>query len=176
MIAGRSEGGTFMSRSVRWWCCCACTIALCATLPRTAAAQETRAGIITQAQAAKAADLKPYEPGKAERIAADLQKRLLGTPDGFYPWFESVYSGGGFTLGSGYRRFTGDRTYVDARGLYSAKSYKLGEIAADSLGLANGHLDLRAVSGWRDATRVAFYGVGPDTPIEAHSNFQFQQA
>src|SRR4051812_26049333 len=140
MIAGRCEGGTFMSRSARWWCCWACTIAICATLPRTAAAQETRAGIITQAQAAKAADLKPYVPGKAERIAADLQQRLLGTPDGFYPWFESVYSGGGFTLGSGYRHFYGDRTYIDARGLYSTKAYKLAEVATDSLGLAHGRV------------------------------------
>ena len=145
-------------------------------LPASLAAQETRAAIIAEAQAEKARQLKPYVPSKAERLASGVKQRLFETPNGFYPWFDSVYSGGGFTLGGGYRRFYGDRTYWDARGLYSAKSYKLAELATTSLDLAQGHVDFRAVGGWRDATQVSFFGVGGDTVADAQSNFRLQQA
>ena len=80
-------------------------------VPSGAAGQETRADTIAAAQAEKAQHLAPYVPSKAERIAADVQRRLFATPNGFYPWFDSVYSGGGLTLGAGFRRFYGDRTF-----------------------------------------------------------------
>jgi hypothetical protein len=143
--------------------------------PAAAAAQETREAIIAAAQAAKARDLKPYVPNTAERIAGDLKKRLLDTPHGFYPWFDSVYSGGGLTGGAGFRRFVGDQSFIEARGLFSAKAYKLAEIATGSLGPSR-RFEVRAAGGWRDATQVAFYGVGNDTAPEAVSNFQLQQA
>jgi hypothetical protein len=145
-------------------------------LAAPAAAQETRADAIADAQAAKAGALEPYVPGKAERIALGVKQRLLEQPEGFYPWFDSVYSGGGFTLGGGYRQFYGDRTRWDARGLYSVKQYKLVELATESIGVAEGRVDLRAVGGWRDATEVAFYGVGGSTGVDAKSNFRMQQA
>jgi len=143
--------------------------------PGTAAAQETRAAAIAEAQAEKAQQLRPYEPGTAERIASGFKTRFFETPTGFYPWFSSVYSGGGFTLGAGYRQFYGDRTFWDARGLLSIKGYKLFEVMTSSLGLATG-VDLHAVGGWRDATQVAFYGVGSDTPLEGESNFRMKQS
>ena len=53
---------------------------------------------------------------------------------------------------------------LDARGLYSAKAYKLVELAtAVARPRRSGRVDLHAVGGWRDATQVAFYGVGGDT-------------
>jgi hypothetical protein len=140
------------------------------------AAQESRAATIADAQAAKAGQLTPYEPTKAERIAADVKRRLLETPHGFYPWFDSVYSGGGFTLGAGYRHFVGDQSFLSARGLFSAKSYKLGEIGGDWLGLARGRVNFHAVTGWRDATQVAYYGLGTTSSPDAKSNFRMQQA
>jgi hypothetical protein len=143
---------------------------------QVAGAQETRAATIAEAQAAKAKAIQPYMPGKAERIAARVKRRLFRGPDGPYPWLSSVYSGGGLTLGAGYRTFTGDRTYVDARGLISAKAYKLVELATESVGMAERRVDLRAVGGWRDATQVAFYGVGGDSTADAKSNFRLQEA
>ena len=141
-----------------------------------AVAQETRAEAIAQAQAAKAAKLAPYEPGAAERIAAAIKRQFIETPDGFYPYFDSVYSGGGFTLGAGYRKFLGDRTFFDVRGLYSVKSYKLIELVTQTLGMAHGHIGLRANGGYRDATQVAYYGVGGDTTTDGISNYRMQQS
>jgi len=152
-------------------------IALLAAAPAPpAVAQDSRAGGIAEAQAAKAAQVEPYMPGKAERIATAVKARLFPSPSGFHPWLDSVYSGGGFTLGAGYRRFYGDRTSWDARGLFSAKAYKRVELSTDSIGAGRGRVDLHAVGGWRDATEVSFYGVGGDTSPDAKSNFRLKQA
>ena len=122
-----------MTRLVLLWG--AITVIAPAFLPAAALAQETtRAAEIAAAQAEKARNVVPYEPSKAERIADDVQDRLLETPQGFYPWFDSVYSGGGFTGGAGYRHFIGDRTFIDTRGLLSGKGYKLAEVAIDGIG------------------------------------------
>ena len=93
-----------------------------------------------------------------------MEREFLQDPNGLYPYFGSVYSGGGFTLGAGYRQFYGDRTHADLKGLYSLKNYKLFELSTDSWGHADGRLDLHARAGWRDATQVAFYGLGMTTP------------
>ena len=144
--------------------------------PEAAGAQATRAAEIADAQQKKAEALQPYEPSTAERIMANIKQRLLDSPDGFYPWLDSVYSGGGFTLGAGYRRFYGDRTFWDARGLLSVKAYKRAEVATNAIAVGQGRVDLRAVAGWRDATQVSFYGIGNDKTLEAKSNFRLQQA
>jgi surface antigen Omp85-like protein len=138
-------------------------------------AQETREAEIAAEQAKKAAEAKPYEEGAAERWVVTIRREFLAEPSGFYPYFASVYSGGGFTLGAGYRQFFGDRTHWDVKGLYSAKGYKLIELTADSWGHAQGRLDLHGRVGWRDATRVAFYGLGIDSP-EDRSNFRMKQS
>ena len=144
--------------------------------PPSAAAQETtRAAEIAAAQAEKALRLAPYEPSKAERIAANAKERLLDTPEGLYPWFDSVYSGGGLTGGAGYRHFTGDRTFIDARGLLSGKGYKLAELAIDGIGDNGTPFDFRATGGWRDATEVSYYGLGNDTVSGAETDFRLQQ-
>ena len=71
-----------------------------------------------------------------------MREALVEEPSGFYPYFDSVYSGGGFTLGAGYRQFTGDRTHWNLAGLYSLSSYKLIEVSVVSPGHASGRLDL----------------------------------
>src|SRR5688572_33036791 len=80
---------------------CAAVITLVAG---PALAQDTREAVIVQAQAEKATRLEPYEPNRVEAILKQLQNTLVLAPEGAYPVFGSVYSGGGFTLGAGYRR------------------------------------------------------------------------
>jgi outer membrane protein assembly factor BamA len=103
-----------------------------------------------------------------------LQREVLQDPSGFYPTFATVYSGGGLTLGGGYRRFYGDRTHADVKGMYSIKGYKLIEVSSDSWGHADGRLNLHSRAGWRDATQVAFYGLGMDSPQDG-TNFRMKQ-
>ncbi|HEX7019159.1 MAG TPA: hypothetical protein VF159_04060 [Gemmatimonadaceae bacterium] len=150
-------------------------VALLALQISPASAQETREALIVAEQEKKAAELKPYEPGAAERWAVALRREFIGDPNGFYPLFASVYSGGGLTLGAGYRRFYGDRTHWDVQGLYSIKGYKLIELSTTSWGHARGRVDLRARAGWRDATQVAFYGLGIDSS-DLRTDFRMKQA
>ena len=104
------------------------TAGLILAAPLAAAAQDTREGTITAAQAEKAAALTPYVPSKAEAMLSRALDLLTLPPNGFYPYFGSVYSGGGFTLGAGYRHFVSDRSTVSVSGLYSLKNYKLFEV------------------------------------------------
>ena len=137
-------------------------------------AQETREAEWTAEQVKKAAAAKPYVPSGPERWLSTIKRELLEEPAGLYPYFGSVYSGGGFTLGAGYRTYTGERTHFDLKGMYSFKSYKSIELSTDSWGHAAGRIDVHARAGWRDATQVAYYGLGTDTPND-RSNFRMQE-
>jgi hypothetical protein len=136
--------------------------------------QDTREAEWTAQQQQKASTAKPYEPSAAERWLIAGRREFIEQPAGFYPYFASVYSGGGFTLGAGYRTYLNDRTHVDVKGLYSIKSYKFLELSMDSWGHADGRVDLHARTGWRDATQVAFYGLGIDSS-DFRSNFRLKQ-
>ena len=142
--------------------------------PSFALAQDTREAEIAALQKEKAANLAPHRPNRGEELLLQLRQTLIEQPSGFFPYFDSVYSGGGFTLGEGYRQFTGDRTHWSIAGLYSAKGYKLIQASEVSPGHWSGRLDLRASAGWRDATRVAYHGLGIDSPAEGAA-FRMQQ-
>ena len=145
-------------------------------VPAIARAQDTRAGAIAEEQASKAAHLAPREPPFAEKLVIAARQMMVLEPSGFYPYFDSVYSGGGFTLGAGYRQFTGDRTHWHVAGLYSASSYKLIDTGFTSPGHWDGRLDWRGSVGWRDATQVAYHGLGIDSPADPGTGFRMQQA
>jgi hypothetical protein len=140
-----------------------------------ATAQNSRAANIAAEQAEKAKTVQPYTPNAVERRLVWLKREFLEEPSGVYPYFGSVYPGGGFTLGAGYRQFYGDRTHADVKGLYSLSAYKLIELSTDSWGHAAGRVDLHGRAGWRDATQVAFHGLGMDSP-EDRANFRMKQA
>ena len=144
-------------------------------MPLTAVAQETREGTITAEQAEKATRLAPREPHWSENLLLSVRQTLVEQPSGFYPYFGSVHSGGGFTLGGGYRRFTGDRTHWNVAGLYSGKGYKLVEASATSPGHFSGHLDLHGSALWRDATRVSYHGLGIESPADVDTAYRMQQ-
>ena len=139
------------------------------------AAQDRRADLMAAEQARKAADPPAHRPAPGERLVKSIENVLYGTPNGFYPYFDSVYSGGGFTGGAGYRRYVGDATYWDVKGLYSVKNYKLVELSTASLDLMGGRLALGARAGWRDATQVGYYGLGMDSTRGERANFGFEQ-
>jgi hypothetical protein len=145
-------------------------------VPVLASGQETRAAAIAAEQAEKATRLAPHQPNRIEDLILTMRQTMVEAPSGFYPYFASVYSGGGFTLGAGYRQFTGDRTHWNIAGLYSVPGYKLIEASTVSPGHWAGRLDLRAVAGWRDATQVAYHGLGIDSPADPNTAFRMQQA
>src|SRR5437762_3836104 len=143
---------------------------------RPLAAQQSRADVIAEDQAKKAAALRPYEPGRLERALTSVERVFVETPSGFYPFFGSVYTGGGFAIGPGYRRYYGDRTFWDLKGLISIRAYKLVELSTASPAHASGRIDLFANAGWRDATQVPFYGTGTNSLKKTRTDFDMKQA
>jgi hypothetical protein len=149
-------------------------VAWAIALPGAAFAQDTREGIHTAEQAAKAGQLKAYRPSRGEEILDRVTQRLTLAPSGFYPYFGSVYSGGGFTLGAAYRQFVSDRTSLTVSGLYSIKNYKLIDATYDVPAVRK-RPQLTFKVGWRDATQVAYHGLSIDSP-EDRTSFRMEQA
>jgi hypothetical protein len=138
-------------------------------------AQASRQAVIAQQQAEKARDSRPQDPSRVQQLARNIRQRVFDQSGGFFPYFGSVYSGGGFTLGAGYQRGFADRARWDVKGLYSVENYKLLETTTFSPDHWGGRLDLSSEVGWRDATQVGFYGIGMDTSVDDRANFRFQQ-
>jgi hypothetical protein len=141
-------------------------------------AQESRADLIAGQQEAKSRELRAEEPDKIEQIITKMQKNgwvLSANPRGLYPYFDSVYSGGGFTLGAGYRGYYGNYSFAEIRGLYSLKNYKKFEFRTVSKNYAGGHLDLNLLGGWMDATQIPYYGLGIDSSKYSETNFRIQE-
>jgi hypothetical protein len=158
-----------------WSCVLACLCFL--AFVRPAAAQDqpepaTRAGQIEQEQKAKV--VRPHQPGTAERLL-EYAEGTLTTGSGFHPFFISAYAGGGFTLGAGYLKYVSPYNTLDVRGSLTFNGYKRIEaefIAPEFFGRTT---RLSILGGWRDATEVAFYGIGTDSSKDNRVNYSFEQ-
>jgi hypothetical protein len=139
------------------------------------AAPQTRAALIEREQAAKAATLRPYEPDAGERLAQKAQDILVNGGLNWHPFFESAYSGGGFTLGVGYMRHVSPYNRIDLRGSYTVSNYKRVEAEFIAPRLFKRRGVLSVLGGWREATQVGFYGIGGDTSEADRTNYQFDQ-
>ena len=138
-------------------------------------AGDTRAGTVAVQQAEKSKTVKPPEPDKVEAYFRRVERIFLEDPSGFYPYFASVYHGGGLTLGAGYRKYYGDNTFWNIQGLYSFKNYKLIEAGTESKDHLNRRLSFGVKAGWRDATQVRYYGLGIKSSPDDISRFRFQE-
>lgn len=137
----------------------------------------TRAALIAERQAAKARSMAPPVLSKSEQVTDWIQQRLLTErPRGVIPYLDSVYGGGGFTLGAGYRQAFADRSLWVVSGQYSVKQYKQIEFDVVSSVHPKQRVTVGATVGWRDATRVGYYGLGMDTQQSDRADFRFQQA
>jgi hypothetical protein len=135
---------------------------------------DTRQGVIETAAAEKATDLKPYQVTTAEKWVTKIERRFTGQVVRLHPFLEPAYSGGGFTVGSGYTFHPSPYSTLDVRGSYSIREYKLAEAEFNHPRLFDRRAALNIRGGWRDATEVAFHGVGMDSP-DQHLTFGFEQ-
>jgi hypothetical protein len=142
--------------------------------PAAAVAQDTRAAEIAQQQADKAATAAPSEPNRFDRLMTSLERGFASPPGGVFPYFGSVYSGGGFTLGAGYRQFYAREAVWEIKGLYSIKNYKLIEFGTRAPWNYNGRFMKGIRVGYRDAPQVGFYGIGPDSTADDRANFRLE--
>ena len=135
---------------------------------------QSRADEIARRQQARAETATPDVPSRVEGFfeQAEQGKWFVGVPRGWYPAFGSIYPGGGFTGGVGYRQYIGYDSYVDASALYSIHNYKQVKLVASTPNHAGERLDLSASIAWADATQVPFYGLGVDSSQDNRTSFR----
>jgi hypothetical protein len=142
--------------------------------PQTSPASSRQAAI-EQEQAAKVSNLHPYAPNKGERIFDKVDTLLEGGALRWHPFFESAYSGGGFTLGAGHLNYVSAYNYIDVRGSYTITGYKRAEVEFVAPRMFNRRAHLSVLGGWREATQVGFYGIGNNTSKDDRTNYLFRQ-
>ncbi len=144
--------------------------------PQQEQPEGSRVAMIETAQAQKAAGLTPAKPGRAEAYVARISDAFLGGQMHWHTFFDSAYSGGGFTLGAGYTQFVSPYNTVDVRGSITFSGYKRIETEFIAPGLFGRRGTLNAIGGWREATQVGFYGFGTSSSSkDARANYSFQQ-
>jgi hypothetical protein len=137
-----------------------------------ASAQQTRAEEIEAAQAEKATHLETYAPTVTEQRIGRAMRTLTNTPS-IYVYIGSVFPGGWIALGPGYRKPFANTGRFDVHAAGSLRNYRILDSTLKLPDIARGlvQVDLRAT--WLDAPKVAFYGVGIDTPPEDKTSFLF---
>ena len=135
---------------------------------------QSRADEIARQQQARAETATPDVPSRVERFfeQSEQGKWFVGVPRGWYPAFGSIYPGGGFTGGVGYRHYIGYDSYVDASALYSVANYKQVKLAASTPNHLGDRLDLSGSIAWADATQVPFYGLGIGSSQDNRTSFR----
>jgi len=145
------------------------------TAPQAGAPPATRQASIEQQQAAKNRALGAYAPTKGERLFRRADALISGSTLKWHPYFQSAYSGGGFTLGAGRAISVSAYNYIDARASYSVAGYKRAEVEFVAPRIFKRRGQLSVLGGWREATQVGFFGVGMDTNDEQRVNYSFKQ-
>ena len=140
-----------------------------------AAAQDPRVGAVEKEQQEKAAKSHPYVPTRFEKIMNGLEASFTSPPNGFFPAFGNVYSGGGFAVGPGYRRFFGREAVWDIAGLYSIRGYKRVDVGVRSPWDGRGRLTMGLRAGWMDATQIGYYGLGMGSGSDDRANFRLKR-
>ena len=135
---------------------------------------ETRQAIVDTAAGDKAKVLKPYQMTTAEKWIIKIERRFTGQVVRLHPFLEPAYSGGGFTIGSGYMFHPSPYSALDVRGSYSIRSYKLAEAEFIHPRLFNRRAELNLRGGWRDATEVGFHGIGNQSS-DTRMTYGFEQ-
>jgi hypothetical protein len=142
-----------------------------------AQAQEpaTREAATEQAQADKSKQLHPYVTTKAERLVDKAETILAGSAIHLHPYFENAYPGGGFAFGAGWAQYVSPYNVLDVRGSWTIPGYKRAEAEFSAPRLFHRRGSLKLLGGWREATEVAFYGLGNDSPSNERFNYGFTQ-
>jgi Omp85 superfamily domain len=135
----------------------------------------SRQAAIEQEQAEKLKTSHPYAPTKSERVFKHIDTVLERGALRWHPYFQSAYSGGGFTLGIGHANYVSAYNSIDARVSYTVAGYTRAEVEFLAPRMFNRRGELSVIGGWREATQVGFYGLGTNTSKDDRTNYLFQQ-
>ena len=140
----------------------AVAVALTFVFAGQAIAQDTRAGVIENAQADRQRVLTPPRPNRAERIITRLQDWGLfaGAPRGLYTMDRFGVPGSGLTFGAGFRQVFADDGAVNTMGAYSASQSSRAEVEVALPSFARRRARVTLYGQYIDAPEVKFFGIG----------------
>ena len=137
--------------------------------------EATRIEAIEQAQAEKLKSLHPYELSMGERLMNKVEDLTVNGGLHWHQFLDSAYHGAGFTLGAGYMHHVSPFNLLDVRGSYSILGYKRFEAEFIAPRIFQRRGELSVLGGYRQATQVAFYGLGTDSSKDNRTNYLFSQ-
>lgn len=137
---------------------------------------QTRLEVAEQAQSQKAQSLTPYVPTGGERLITRVQDILTYGTVRWHPFFQSAAQGGGLPVGIGYTQHVSAYNTLDMRGSYSVAGYKRAEAEFIAPRLFNRRGELSVLGGWRQAGRIGFFGLGPDSSVDDRTNYGLEEA
>jgi hypothetical protein len=140
-----------------------------------AAAQETRAEAIRRQQAGKQQVVAPERPNGVERLIVRLEDwgLIAGAPRGPYPWFGSVYPGGGLAAGAGVRAPFGDDGALNVFGGYSIATFSRAQADLALPTFAGNRARVTLSGSYVDAPDVRYFGVGHGSRKEDQTRFGY---
>ena len=157
----------------------AAALAAVVALPSIALAQNSRAEVLEKERAAKATQLRPYEPSKLEKVVSNAQdvRRRIAPYNGFF--FEYDYPhkpvGSGIGFGGGFRRDLLDRqARLELEVGASFRNYWMAHADFSLPRLLDEHLELGAEVVHRYHPQEDFYGMGLDSLEENRVSFLFE--
>lgn len=139
-------------------------------------AQESRAAILADAQAAKAQAATPPEASFLEKLIGYIDRNDLldrfADGDGFYPFVGGITSGGGLAFGGGYRRHFFDYgAEIQASAAMSSKDYRELALQFRHPRLWNDRLEVSGDVTYRFFPEERFYGLGRDSLLADRVSF-----
>ena len=150
-------------------------------VPSIVLAQTTRVEVLEQERAKRANALKPYEPGRIEKLILNAEegklRRLIAPHNGFFVEYGYSYKpvGSGIGFGGGFRHDLFERR---ARVVFEVgetfRHYRMVRADFSLPRLARERLELGVEGLYRKHTQDDFYGPGPDSRTEDRANYLFE--
>jgi hypothetical protein len=159
----------------QWTVTVAVSAGLLFSVADEAIAQDTRADVIRQDQTEKLQQLQPPHQNGVEHVIDRLERWgfIDGQPDGFYPWMGSVYPGGGFAGGAGFRKPFGDDGSLNVFGGYSTATFSRAQADLALPTFWSNRARVTVTGAYVDAPDVRYFGVGDATRKEDGTYFGY---
>lgn len=142
---------------------------------QSSAAPASRAEEHVRKQQEKAKHTRHHEPGFIERQLLRFDNRgRVTTVKGIAPTFGGIKAGSGFALGPAGGYTFRDGSFVDAKAVFSIRSYKLLQARYQARPLADGRLIVSGRLRWHDAPNGPVFALGPDSP-DARAEYDEQR-
>ncbi len=145
-----------------------------------AAQDDSRAATIAAQQEQKAAEARPDQPGKVERVLLTVKERdwvqRTFTADGFAPKFGGMAAGTGFGIGARYKRsdLLGGQLHFTTSATTSLRGDRRLDVELTAPKLAGGKVFTTLYAVRHDYSRMSYYGPGASSEKTGRTDYRLE--